>query len=197
MGKQTENSKNKSSKKMIIVILIVAVFSSLFIWNKYVENAQIKNFKIPESSNIEYDIHSPSALAPGDIISQIDLDSGKPILLYIYTSWCGVCKKETPIINEIARKFQNTDLKVIAVAIDKNFTAENLANYLNDFGKIYFKPSYLIHSDGLADLLKQKSINYNRRIPLVVTISKDGEVTSSSTGYKSEEFVTKKIIKML
>ncbi len=179
---------------MITAILIVVTILSITIWERSIQDSTM-NFQIPESSNITHKKSSP--VTPSDIINQIDGNYGNPTLLYIYTTWCGICKQQMPVVNEIARKFQNTDLKVISVAIDKNIDAQSISKYLEFYKNIYSQPQYLTYNDGLADLLKQKNIKYNKIIPLTVLIDRQGEIALRFTGYKNENSVSKKIIKTL
>ena len=179
---------------MITAILVVVIALSTLIWNN-VMSQPVDETKIPDSSNKTY--NNSQAISPNDIISQIEKNKNKPILLYLYTTWCGICKQQMPVINEISRKFQNTDLKVISVAIDKNIDDAAFLNYLQFYKNIYFQPQYLMYSDGLEDLLVNKGIKYNKIIPLTVLIDKEGIVKLRFTGYQNEKFITKKIIKTL
>ncbi|MCE3255015.1 MAG: thioredoxin [Rickettsiaceae bacterium] len=179
---------------MIAAILIVVTILSTIIWNRFIQNPNA-NFYIPESDNKTY--HQPESATPSDVISQIENNLGKPVLLFVYTTWCGVCKQQLPIINEMARKFQKTDLKIISVAIDKNIDAAGLIDYLQYYQNIYFPPQYLLYTDGLGDLLKQKNIKYNKIIPLTVLIDREGEIETRFTGNKSEHYLNSKIIKTL
>ncbi len=186
--------KNLKRAKMIVAILILVAISSVIIWNNIL-NKETDNFKIPESNNITY--HNPIAISPSDVVNQIDNQKGKPVLLYIYTTWCSICKQQLPTVNEISRKFQNTDLKVISVAIDKNIDDAALKNYLEYYQNIYFQPQYLVYSDGLGDLLAKKGVKYNKIIPLTVLIDRDGSIKTRFTGYKSTKSLASKIIKTL
>jgi thiol-disulfide isomerase/thioredoxin len=179
---------------MIITIILISALLATIIWKYAIQDPAI-NLQIPESDNKTFN-HS-IAIAPNDILSQIESASGKPILLYIYTTWCGICKQQFPTINEMARKFQNTDLKVISVAIDRNIDANALNNYLEFYQNIYFKPEYLVYNDGLEDLLKSKNIRYNKIIPLTVLLNRNGAVVTRFTGAKSENYLNRKIIKTL
>ncbi|MFT6332573.1 MAG: thiol-disulfide isomerase/thioredoxin [Lentimonas sp.] len=180
--------------KMIIVILIASAIAATLMW-KYLGEDPADNLQIPQSSNYTY--QTPRAIAPSDIINQIESNIGKPILLHLYTTWCGICKKQLPVINEMSRKFQNTDLKVIIVAIDRNIDSESLKTYLEYHKNIYFEPQFLVYNDGLSDLLSQKNIRYNRVVPLTVLIDRSGKVDLRFTGYKKEHYVNRKIIKSL
>ncbi|MFT6386607.1 MAG: thiol-disulfide isomerase/thioredoxin [Rickettsiales bacterium] len=179
---------------MIITIILICALLATIIWNYAIQDPT-NDLQIPESTNKTY--NQSIAIAPNDVISQIEDAAGKPILLYIYTTWCGVCKHQFPIINEMARKFQNTELKVISVAIDRNIDANVLNNYLQSYQNIYFKPEYLLYNDGLENLLKSKNIRYNKIIPLTVLIDRNGKITTRFTGAKSENYLNRKIIKIL
>lgn len=179
---------------MIIAIVILAAIIGVIVWKNFIQDPAI-NLQIPESDNITY--NQPKAIAPNDILNQIDDYEGKPILLYIYTTWCPVCKKQLPNINEMARKFQNSDLRVISVSIDRNIDSAGLMDYLDKFKNIYFEPQFLIYNDGFADLLAQKNIKYNKIIPLTVLLDRQGNVEARFTGHKGEGYLNRKIIKLL
>lgn len=186
--------KNLKKVKMIILIAIISAILSVIIWKNFVQDPA-DNLQIPESDNITF--NQPKPIAPSDILTQIDNNAGKPILLYIYTTWCPICKHQLPNINEMARKFQNSDLRVIAVAIDRNIDSTTLMTYLDKFKNVYFEPQYLVYNDGLANFLAQKNIKYNKIIPLTVLIDRKGEVDIRFTGYKREGYLNRKIIKLL
>jgi thiol-disulfide isomerase/thioredoxin len=186
--------KKNKQLKMIIIILIITIISSSLLWKYFIENPSIQ-LEIPESENYTYS--KPVAITPNDVVNQIESFAGKPILIHIYTTWCGICKKQMPIINEMARKFQNTDLKVIAVAIDHNIDSESLKTYLQYYKNIYFEPQFLVYNDGLTDLLAQKNVKYNRVIPLTVLLNRQSQVEFRFTGYKKEGYINRKIIKSL
>lgn len=193
-----EKIKNyKKIKSMISVILVVAIIVGVVAWNYLVENPPIPDLKIPASENKVYTLDTFSTLTPGDIISEIEYNKNKPTLLYFYTTWCSACKAQFPVINEMARKYQNTDLKVIAVAIDRNISNQALFNYLKSYGNIYFKPNYLLYQDGLRDLLKTKEIDFNKVIPFTVLINRNGSIAASFTGAKSQNYLNRRIIKSL
>ncbi|MBM5782780.1 MAG: TlpA family protein disulfide reductase [Pelagibacterales bacterium] len=189
--------KNKLSRiiSMLFAIIVVSVLAGSLLWDVFVENPARLDVQIPKSNDITFNDKEPIAMTTAQIANQFDVSEGKPILLYIYTTWCSVCSKQFPIINEIAREFQNTEMQVIALAIDKNLTSENLKSYLSNYGDFYFEPRYLVFKDGFLDLLKKKNIPYNGRIPFTALISQHGEVITKFTGVKSENYLRNKIIK--
>ncbi len=186
--------KNKRSPQMLFLFIIAGIAAGLLSWHYFVENKSKLDVEIPQSKNLFYNDQKPIATTATQIADDFEQYEGKPVLLYLYTTWCGVCKKNLPIFNEIAREFQNTDLKVIAIAIDRDLTEQALMAQLEPFGNIYYYPKYLAFKEGFVDLLKQKGINYQGKIPYTVLISKEGKVVMKYVGVKKQAYLRNKII---
>lgn len=189
--------KNKEVKKMLFLVIIIGALSGYFIWNYFVENAYNSDVQIPESNNISFSNELPKSYLVQQLSDDFEQYEGSPILFYIYATWCKNCAKFTPTINEIAREFQNTNLKVVTLAIDKNIESEALKNYLSRFGEIYFEPKYLVSKDGFVDFLSKKGIKYNKYVPFTVLMSSEGEIITKFSGSKSENYLRAKVIKEL
>lgn len=189
--------KSQEIKKMFFVVIIVGAVLGLLAWDTFVENPARIDVKIPESKNITYNSQEPISMTTNQVANEFEKYDGKPILLYIYTTWCPVCSKQMPIINEVAREFQNTDLHVLTLAIDRDLEAPYLQSYLNKFGDLYFAPHYLAFKGGFLELLRKKNINYQGRIPFTVLISSDGTVITKYVGAKSQNYLRNKVIKEL
>ncbi len=192
-----KHKKPKEIIKMFFLVIIVGALLGLAIWQFFIENVANLDIKIPESKNITFNQQEPLPMTSGQIANEFEKAEGKPILLYIYTTWCKTCAKNFPTINEVAREFQNTDLKVIALAIDRDIEAKMLSSYLNKFGEVYFSPQYLSFKDGFLEFLQRKNIRYNNRIPFTVLISRHGEVIVKFSGTKNKNYLRNKILKEL
>jgi thiol-disulfide isomerase/thioredoxin len=187
--------KSQSKFKMFFLAIVIGLVGGLLMWNYFVENIATLDIKIPASNNISYNNKPAIAMTSAQISNEFALHENKPILLYIYTTWCRVCKKTTPIINEISREFQATNLQVLAIAIDRGIDEESLKEYLNSQGNIYFQIRFLSFKEGFLEFLKSKNINYKNRIPFTVLIDKNGEIITSYSGSKSKNYLRNKIIK--
>lgn len=189
--------QSKKKSKMFFLIIVAGAATGLILWNFYVENAANLDVKIPDSKNILFNKSWPIAVTTAQIENEFEKSDNKPILFYVYTTWCPSCTKSFPIINEIAREFQNTELQVIILAVDREVNPINLRNYLGKFGDIYFQPRFLLFRDGFLDFMHKKNARYNNHIPFTMLFSRNGEVITKFAGVKSKNFLRNKIIKEL
>ncbi|MBU6339188.1 MAG: TlpA family protein disulfide reductase [Rickettsiales bacterium] len=183
------------SRRMIFLVIILAICLGSVLWSFLIENPARLDVQIPKSNNITFNNSKAVAMTTAQLASEFENNEGKPILLYIYTTWCSSCVKQTPVINEIAREFQNTELKVIAIAIDKDLDSSRLQSHLNHFGDLYFEPRYLVFKDGFVEFLRKKKINYQGKIPYTIFISQYGDIVTKYVGAKSHNYLRNKIIK--
>ncbi len=191
-----QKSKLKNSKMLFLTIL-VGVLISLTIWRFFVENVERLDVAISESKNIKFNQVLPVAMTTTQIVDEIEKSDGKPIVFYIYTTWCRICNDNFETMNEIAREFQSTELKFIALAIDRNLDQNALKNHFARSGDLYFEPRYLGFKDGFKEFLDKKGIRYQGRIPFTVLLSRDGEVVAKFTGKKNKNYLRNKIIREL
>lgn len=189
------NLKEKS--KMLFLSAIIGALIGLFTWQYFVENVAALDVKIPQSQNITFNQQIPQAMTTAQVADEFEKIENKPVLLYIYTTWCGVCEKNFPVINEIAREFQNTNLHFVAIAIDRDLDPNFLMQHLSEKGELYFMPKFLAHKEGFKDFLRKQNIPYNNRIPFTALISANGEVVTSYSGFKNKNYLRNKIIKEL
>jgi thiol-disulfide isomerase/thioredoxin len=184
----------KKYYKMLFFIIIISASIGLLVWSQFIEDDEIK---IPESKNINFNDEAATPIDVSTLEGEFEKYDRKPILLYIYTTWCGTCKKNFHTINDIAREFQNTELKVIALAIDRNIGGKDLSDVLRDYGNIYFEPKFLNFREGFVDFLKKRGIKYEGRVPFTALISRDGTIITKFSGIKRTSYLRKKIIKEL
>jgi len=182
---------------MFFLTIIIFALIGLISWQYFIENVERSAAQIPQSKNIIFNDMAPIAMTTSQIVSEIEKYDEKPVLIYLYTTWCKICNENFAVINETAREFQNTDLQFIVLAIDRDITSDDLKQHLNKFGDIYFQSHFLAFKDGFREFLAKKGIHYKGHIPFTILLSRDGEVAMKFIGKKSKNYLRNKIIKVL
>ncbi len=107
---------------------------------------------------------------------------GKVLLVNLWATWCGPCKKEMPDIEKLQNEMKD---KLSAVSIT-SFDGDNPENQVKSF----LKEKGFTYSQGIVDqknwdaLVKQSGAD---AIPINFVISKDGKIVKTLVGGKSYE----------
>ena len=66
---------------------------------------------------------------------KIDVASyrGRVLLLDVWASWCGPCKQELPMLDEMARRLKSQGIDVLAVSVDQD--RANVEKFLKGHGR--------------------------------------------------------------
>jgi len=104
----------------------------------------------------------------GHMISSNDPQfRGKPILLYIFGTWCPNCADETAMLRQMYSKYKNTDLKIVGVAFEYFDSFKQKAEMVRRYQKRFNIPWTLViggkaeANDVLSSLpFVQKLISY-------------------------------------
>jgi thioredoxin 1 len=79
------------------------------------------------------------------------IDSEIPVLVDFHATWCGPCKQLSPVIEKVAKTFNNR-LKVIKVDVDKNTSAAQAYQVKGVPTMILFKEGKIVwRSSGYMD----------------------------------------------
>ena len=104
---------------------------------------------------------------------------GKVVVLDFWATWCGPCRVQHPLYEEVKKKFaERPDVIFLAINTDEDLALVQPFVQANRWNAkaIYFE-------DGLSNLLKVSSI------PTTMVFDKQGQVFSRMNGFIPERFV--------
>ncbi len=103
---------------------------------------------------------------------------GKTVVMDFWATWCGPCRTQHPLYEEVKKRFKN-DGKVVFLSINTDEEREQVAPFLK--GNKWDQQVWF--EDGLARLLQISSI------PTTIVIDPRGQVASRMNGFVPERFV--------
>jgi thiol-disulfide isomerase/thioredoxin len=99
---------------------------------------------------------------------------GEVVIVNFWATWCGPCRQEMPLLDEIYAKYRRAGLVLFSINIDEDRArGMEMAQTL--------KVSYPVLFDERKDVSKSYQVN---AMPVTVLIGRDGLVRYISEGYK-------------
>ncbi|HEY8569858.1 TlpA disulfide reductase family protein [Microbulbifer sp.] len=140
----------------------------------------------PVSANAPAADFTLASLKNGNL--KLSEQRGEVIMLNFWASWCGPCREEMPLLNDLHTRYESVGFKVWGVNVDAN--REDAQAMLNkipvDFPILFDSESSVSKLFGVEAM------------PSTVFIDRDGNVRYVHKGYRSgDEAEYKKIIKEL
>jgi thiol-disulfide isomerase/thioredoxin len=107
---------------------------------------------------------------------ELDKARGKPVVLEVFASWCGTCRRAAPVLAEAYRAHSPNDVTFLGVSVDDS---------LGDAA--HAKERWQIPYDvALDDGSVQRGYKVSL-LPTVVVIGRDGVVRHTTTGVPSSK----------
>jgi thiol-disulfide isomerase/thioredoxin len=107
---------------------------------------------------------------------ELDKARGKPVVLEVFASWCGTCRRAAPVLAEAYRSHPPSDVAFLAVSVDDSLGAAERAK------ERWHIPYDVALDDGSVQRAYKVSL-----LPTVVVIGRDGVVRHTTTGIPSSK----------
>lgn len=113
---------------------------------------------------------------------------GQVVMLNFWASWCGPCRQEMPLLNDLYTRYHPAGFTLLGVNVDADREeAENLLNEIPVDFPVVFDPNSKVSEKYTVDAM-----------PTTVFIDKDGKLRYLHRGYKpGDEKEYRKIIREL
>jgi thiol-disulfide isomerase/thioredoxin len=98
---------------------------------------------------------------------------GSPVLLDFWATWCGPCRAEAPIVDQVARRWHDKGVYVVGVSVDKEEGVDPGADALKH------GLSYAIVHDRNGEAQRAFAVD---SLPTLVVVSRSGKITAVRTG---------------
>jgi thiol-disulfide isomerase/thioredoxin len=146
-------------KKLILTIAVIGIFTTLSLsQNRTLPSVGVK------------------ALDGGNINIQEIENSGKPIVISFWATWCKPCKKELNNIAEVYEEWQDeTGVKLIAISIDDTRSMSKVMPYVNASDW-----DYEVYLDPNGDLKRAMGIS---TVPHTFLLNGKNEIVWQHKGY--------------
>ncbi|WP_226703565.1 TlpA family protein disulfide reductase [Microbulbifer elongatus] len=140
----------------------------------------------PASANMPAADFTLASLKDGNL--KLSEQRGEVIMLNFWASWCGPCREEMPLLNDLHARYEPVGFQVWGVNVDAN--REDAQAMLNKI-----PVEFPVLFDSQSDVSKLFGVE---AMPSSVFIDRDGNVRYVHKGYRTgDEAEYKKIIKEL
>ena len=109
---------------------------------------------------------------------QLAAFKGKTVILDFWATWCGPCRAQHPLLEQLQRHFRSRP-DVVFVSVSTDEERDQVEPFLKE--QDWKEPVYF--EDGLARMLRITSI------PSTIILDRRGEVASRMNGFTAERFV--------
>jgi len=114
--------------------------------------------------------------------------AGNVVLINFWASWCGPCREEMPLLNDLHKKYEALGFTVLGVNVEED--VKNARGFLKNFP---------VDFPVVLDNKNQVSKKYNViAMPTTVVVDRDGNMRFLHKGYKpGDEEKYRKMVKKL
>ena len=114
---------------------------------------------------------------------------GQVLLINFWASWCGPCRQEMPLLEDLYKRYNKLGFTILGVNVDTDSTKAN--NYLRDISV-----TFPIMYDTTNTVSKSYNVN---AMPTTVIVDKNGNMRFLHQGYKPgyEKEYKKQVVQLI
>lgn len=147
---------------ILAIVLIVGVISGL---NAQQSSSPSKSSSPSSKVRIQKKGDVSLSLIDGKTISLADYQGKKPVILDFFATWCPNCRRNTPHLNELYKKYKGT-VEVVGVNLGED--SGTVRKFVSDYAL-----AFPVALDPLGNIARQFDVQYTN---MHVLISKDGTI---------------------
>ncbi|MDH5465672.1 MAG: TlpA family protein disulfide reductase [Thiovulaceae bacterium] len=154
--------------KILITMLLMVV--SLYAENR---GKALSNFDFPY-------VEQTGTYGSSDI-------KGKVVLINFWASWCGSCKREMPLLESLAKKYEKKPFKVIPINLDRKKAFAQ--KYLDQLKKVVGDKLHMVMLFDKEKILFKK--HPSQGYPYTLLVDKQGTIVADYLGSFDEKGIEK------
>ena len=142
------------------LLFVAAVVAGIYLTHDASLNQQAPAFSLPETYG-----------------GRVDLESyrGRPVLLVFWMTSCGICRRELPVVNQLAPELRSKGIAVVAVHLGGG---DDVREYVRSN---HIDITSLVDSEGAVGNAYHVS-----GVPKLVLIGNDGKIKRTTSGMADE-----------
>lgn len=143
-----------------VLLIAAAIFAGMYLTGDSTLNKPAPAFSLPETMGRHVDLESYR---------------GRPVLLVFWMTSCSICRRELPVLSQLAPEFQRKGIEVLAIHLGE---ADQASDYMR---------SNHIELRSLADTEGAVAQAYHvSGVPKLVLIGSDGKIKRTKVGGASK-----------
>ena len=143
----------------------------------------------------------PDFTLPSVAGNNIRLDElkGNVVMLNFWATWCGPCRQEMPVLDDLYKKYKRAGFTILAVNVensDNTTKKTEIDTFVNDNSLTY--PVLYDNEKKLVSVIEKDFIKKNMGMPTTVFLDRDGNARFFHEAYKpGDEKKYKRLIRAL
>lgn len=156
---------------ILIVLVLLAVCGAIYLYTLDNQNPNYKSFKAVAPGNPAPDFQLEDN--HGNLVSLSAL-RGKVVMVNFWATWCGPCRQEMPLLDELYSRYGRVGFSLLGVNIDDN--SSKAMDMVSELGV-----TFPVLFDSRKEVSKLYEVD---AMPVTVLIDREGTVRYVHHGYK-------------